>query len=210
MNTRNSGDKSEVENLYKTAIGNLSKIKSDTPSTLPTSTPIKPPGSRSETADFLFTESGILNNSATLIPNDSADLEGITSQPVRDFSDITSKRQMVVAISKSKGPDGTMTHSNSLATLKYAVEAVPFFGGQNIPITYFIEGCEEAKSMLPPETESQFTKIIRTRIIGEARRTIQDQIFDTASQLTNFLRGGVWDNWQKKSTFYTFFFLRNY
>ncbi|KYN16060.1 hypothetical protein ALC57_11690 [Trachymyrmex cornetzi] len=40
--------------------------------------------------------------------------------------------------------------------------------------------------MLPAETESQFTKIIRTRIIGEARRTIQDQNFDTVSQLTNF------------------------
>ncbi|KYN20072.1 hypothetical protein ALC57_07578 [Trachymyrmex cornetzi] len=62
-----------------------------------------------------------------------------------------------------------MSHHNPLATLKYAVEAVPFFDGQNIPITYFIERCEEAKSMLPPEAESQFTKIIRTRIIGEAQ-----------------------------------------
>jgi len=33
-------------------------------------------------------------------------------------------------------------------TLKYAVEAVPFFDGKNIPLNYFIVGCEEAKSML--------------------------------------------------------------
>jgi len=75
---------------------------------------------------------------------------------------------------------------NSFATLKYAVEDVPFFDGQNIPITYFIEGCEEAKSMFPAEAEWQFTKIIR--IVGEARRTIQDQDFDSVTQLTNYLK----------------------
>jgi len=41
--------------------------------------------------------------------------------------------------------------------------------------------------MLPAEAESQFTKIIRTRIVGEARRTIQDQIFDSVVQLTKYL-----------------------
>jgi len=42
--------------------------------------------------------------------------------------------------------------------------------------------------MLLSEAESQFTKIIRTRIIGEARRTIQDQDFDSVSQLTKYLK----------------------
>ncbi|XP_025267027.1 uncharacterized protein LOC112638849 [Camponotus floridanus] len=81
-----------------------------------------------------------------------------------------------------------MTHQNPFATLKYAVEAVPFFDGKNIPLSYFIEGCEEAKSMLPKEAEAQFTKVIRTRIVGEARRTIQDQDFDTVSNLTSYLK----------------------
>lgn len=77
---------------------------------------------------------------------------------------------------------------NPFVTLKYAVEAVPFFDGSNIPLNYFVEGCEEAKSMLPSEAESQFTKVIRTRIVGEARRTIQDQDFDTLAQLTRYLK----------------------
>jgi len=51
------------------------------------------------------------------------------------------------------------------------------------PLSYFIEECEEAKSMLPDKAEYQFTKIIKTRIVGEARRTIQDQIFDSVVQL---------------------------
>jgi len=78
-----------------------------------------------------------------------------------------------------------MAHHNPFA-LKYTVEAVPFFDGQNIPLTYFIEGCEEAKAMLPEKVELQFIKI-RTRIVGEARRTIQDQDFDSVAQLTKYL-----------------------
>ncbi|EZA61824.1 hypothetical protein X777_09147 [Ooceraea biroi] len=77
---------------------------------------------------------------------------------------------------------------NNFVTLKYAVEAVPFFDGSNIPLNYFVEGCEEAKSMLPSEAESQFTKIVRTRRAGEARRTIQDQEFDTIAKLTKYLK----------------------
>jgi len=78
-----------------------------------------------------------------------------------------------------------MAHHNPFATLKYAVEAVPFFNGKNIPLNYFIEGCEKVKSMLPDEAESQFTKIIRIRIVGEARRTIQGEDFDSVAELTN-------------------------
>jgi len=40
--------------------------------------------------------------------------------------------------------------------------------------------------MLPDEAESQFTKIIR--IVGEARRTIQDEDFDSVVQLTKYLK----------------------
>jgi len=81
-----------------------------------------------------------------------------------------------------------MAQHNPFATLKYAVEAVLFFDGRNIPLNYFIEGCEETKFMLPNEAESQFTKIIRTRIIGEARRTIQGEDFDSVAQLTKYLK----------------------
>jgi len=42
--------------------------------------------------------------------------------------------------------------------------------------------------LLPDEAESQFTKIIRTRIVDEARRTIQGEDFDSVAQLTNYLK----------------------
>jgi len=62
-----------------------------------------------------------------------------------------------------------MANGNLYGTLKYAVKA--FSLTVKISLTYFIEGYEEARCMLPVEAESQFIKIIRTRIIGEVRRT---------------------------------------
>lgn len=90
--------------------------------------------------------------------------------------------------SGSTGGSGSTVHTNPFATLKYAIEAVPFFDGINIPLNYFIEGCEEARSMLPKEAESQFARVIRTRIVGEARRTIQDQDFGSVAELTSYLK----------------------
>jgi hypothetical protein len=40
-------------------------------------------------------------------------------------------------------------------SLKYAVKAVQFFNGKNIPLIYF-KGCEEAKSVY--EADPRFTK----------------------------------------------------
>ena len=117
---RSSGDKSEVENLYETAIENLSKIKLGIHDTLSTSTPIKPSGS--ETTEFLSTKSGILNYSETLVLSGSDDFGDVTIQ-AREFSNIT----------PGDKSNATMATHNPLATLKYAVEAVPFFDGQNIP-----------------------------------------------------------------------------
>jgi len=42
--------------------------------------------------------------------------------------------------------------------------------------------------MLSSEAESQFARILRTRIVGEGRRTIRDEDFNTVAELTKFLK----------------------
>lgn len=184
MNTRSISDKDEIDDLYKTAIGNQSKSKLHTPSTIYTSTPTGTPTSKSgpRQVEFLLDD--------TLVSKDKIKDITDTLQPVSDDSvDVTIQPTYKADyIPSYKNINNNMAHPNPFATLKYAVEAVPFFDGQNIPLSYFIEGCEEAKSMLPDEAEPQFTKIIRTRIVGEARRTIQDQDFNSVSQLTKYLK----------------------
>jgi len=177
MNTRSTSDKAEVDNLYKSAIENQSKTNPRNP-TLRTSTPT---GSfKPKPIDFSFNDS--------VIAKDQPEIFVDTPEPASDDSgDVTIQPVCETKLNFTKINKITMANQSPFATLKYAVEAVPFFDGQNIPLSYFIEGCEEAKSMLPAEAESQFTKIIRTRIVGEARRTIQDQIFDSVAQLTKYL-----------------------
>lgn len=177
MNTRSSSDKGEIDNLYRTALESQSKAKSSS-STLYTSTPTNPSKSTLKRIDSSL--------DVTIIAGDqSENLSGVPV-PVSDDSGDATIRPAFDSKINSKEIFKTMAH-NPFATLKYAVEAVPFFDGKNIPLTYFIEGCEEAKAMLPAEAEPQFTKIIRTRIVGEARRTIQDQDFDSVAQLTKHL-----------------------
>ncbi|KYN29430.1 hypothetical protein ALC57_01126 [Trachymyrmex cornetzi] len=158
MNARSTSDKSEINGLYRTAIENRGKSKHDN-TTIHTSTPASSKTTPKQ-IDFSLDESEIDKDSFktsidTLVSNASGDT---TIQPVIESRNTPmTKRDKIIA------------NPNPFATLKYAVEAVPFFDGKNIPLTYFIEGCEEAMAMLPAEAESQFTNIIRTRIVGEAR-----------------------------------------
>ena len=48
----------------------------------------------------------------------------------------------------------TVTH-NQVVSLRDALEVVPIFTEDNISLDQFIEGCREAKYMLPAGTESK-------------------------------------------------------
>ena len=184
MSTRSKSDKDQVDDLYKQALENQGKIKLSS-STPYTSTPLptfKP------TPRQIFTPN--VGETAEDKQNitDKSEQSDFTLHYSDDSSNKTIQPGRQIEYNSFISIAETMAHTNPFATLKYAVEAVPFFDGKNIPLTYFIEECkDEAKAMLPNEAESQFTKIIRTRIVGEARRTIQDQDFDTVASLTKYL-----------------------
>lgn len=173
MNTRSQSNKSEIDDLYKTAIEDNDKTKSRPY----TSTPSAPPQPASKHVQFNLNESEIsVISSENITDTFQLKLESTIANETIHPTNTSDNRKSF-----------KMAQQNPFATLKYAVEAVPFFDGQNIPLRYFIEGCEEAKGMLPAEAERQFARIIRTRIVGEARRTIQDVDFDSVAQLTKFL-----------------------
>lgn len=178
--TRGTADKDEVERNFQLAQETYNRTKSNQSETHHTSTPNKTTKNINFSLDETVIEKDFEKKfSETAAESHFADSCDKTIIP--EFNKSEKKKDLC-------GTGSNITQNNPLATLKYAVEAVPYFDGQNIPLNYFIEGCEEAKSMLPSEAESQFTKIIRTRIIGEARRTIQGQDFDSVSQLIKYLK----------------------
>jgi len=159
-----TANKSEIDNLYKSAIENQNRSKLKTLNTVYTSTATEPSKSAPMQINFPLNDSVIAKDQASnlvgLLELDSDDSGDITIQPVDNSNNIISDKQLT-KIKTSK-----MAQHNLFATLKYIVEVVPFFDGKNIPLNYFIKECKETKSMLSDEAESQFTKIIRTQIIA--------------------------------------------
>ena len=77
----------------------------------------------------------------------------------------------------------TVAH-NQVVSLHDALEVVPIFTGDNIPFEQFIEGCREAKDMLPAGTESNLTKLIKTKVNGDLNRLHPTQVYGDSKTLT--------------------------
>lgn len=78
-------------------------------------------------------------------------------------------------------------HAQSVS-LKDALKCVPEFSGEPGTFYAFQEGCEEAKEMIGEDAETNLVKIIRSKITGEARRSLRGQTFVTVNELVEFLK----------------------
>ena len=65
---------------------------------------------------------------------------------------------------------------------------VPECNGEDIPLSVFLEGCDEAKEMVAAENEANLTELIRSKLTGEAREVIYGQAFANIEQLKDFIK----------------------
>lgn len=80
--------------------------------------------------------------------------------------------------------EGNFTHFS----IRDALEAVPNYDGENMPFVYFVEGCEEALSMIAPAQENVLVRAVRNKLKGNAHRSILGKIFNNMQELVEFLR----------------------
>ena len=73
-------------------------------------------------------------------------------------------------------------------TLKDALKIVPEFDGENISLGEFFEGCDEALEMIGKDGEANLTKLLRSKLLGEARKAIRDQSFANVEALKDYLK----------------------
>lgn len=73
-------------------------------------------------------------------------------------------------------------------SIKYALEAVPVFDGYNIPLSHFLEGCQEAEQMMPEEALQSLALTLRNKLRGEARRAVHGVKHNTVVEFMNFLK----------------------
>lgn len=73
-------------------------------------------------------------------------------------------------------------------SIRDALEAVPNFDGENIAFNHFVEGCEEALSMIAPSQEIILVRAVRNKLKGDAHRSILGKVFNSLQSLVEFLR----------------------
>ena len=72
--------------------------------------------------------------------------------------------------------------------LKDALKVIPVFDGTKGTLSIFLEGCDEAREMAGAAQEGLLVRLIRGKLIVEARKTIQGMTFDTLNALKAHLR----------------------
>ena len=77
--------------------------------------------------------------------------------------------------------------ANSI-TLQDAMNVVKLFDGEGITVQQFFASIDEAKNLIPNVPQTTFTKLIKTRIKGEAKKTISGNEINTIDQLKTILR----------------------
>lgn len=78
--------------------------------------------------------------------------------------------------------------ANQMVHLKDALKIIPDFDGKTISITQFMKDCKEALAMVDPAQERNLVKMIRGKFLGEARKTIYGQEFNSLAGLFAFLK----------------------
>ena len=101
--------------------------------------------------------------------------------------------QRSTVISSNQGSAGMVINEGTLGnylhfSLRDALEAVPNFDGGNIPFIYFVEGCEEALSMITPVQEMNLVRAVRNKLKGDAHKTILGKTFNSMQEFVEFLR----------------------
>ena len=110
--------------------------------------------------------------------NDSDDDKSNTEVVNQDNPVIVNNKEMAVVISNSQQ-----------VSLCDALEVVPLFGGNNLPLSHFIESCVEAEAMLPtPAAQVNLARLLRGKWSGEAQKCIFGLTYATIEELIEKLK----------------------
>lgn len=85
-------------------------------------------------------------------------------------------------------PQNNATNHNQLVSLKDALKCVPEFKGEPGTFRLFQEGCEEAQEMIDNNAEANFVRLLRSKISGDARKSLKGQTFDAIEGLVRYLK----------------------
>ena len=145
--------------------------------------------SRSIPADLDFLSSTTISGNISCSPFDSSRTNSNLDITLPFLFESTLKTTDQSVIERKSSSVKMAIPANQTVSLKDAMKLVPEFDGSNISLGQFIEGCLEAKDMVEPGAEKNLVRLIKSKIFGEARKSMSGQNFETVEQIRNFLTG---------------------
>lgn len=133
-------------------------------------------------------------NITTAKEMDTAELQQRLAQQERLIRQLQEQQQYLEQPQGTTPPIPSLNYNDfnfgnfTYFSIRDALEAVPNFDGDNIAFSHFVEGCEEALSMIAPSQEIILVRAIRNKLKGDAHRSILGKIFNSLQSLVEFLR----------------------
>ena len=147
---------------------------------------------------FSGTSTEPLNNSSNLSQGNFADsnlidvsvLSNNTTKILIDLDNsyLNNTLENKMASPNEERPQPQIPQVTQVVSLRDAIMVIPEFTGKNIPLGQFLEGCNEAKEMVEPAFEANLVKLIRSKVLGEARQAISGHSFATVEEIKDFMK----------------------
>lgn len=86
-------------------------------------------------------------------------------------------------------PDYGYEYNLPRISFREALESVPLFDGNNVPLSQFTRACRRARDIIPPAGERSLTRLLLNKLRGRAHLAVLDEPCDSITQLTDLLTG---------------------
>lgn len=128
------------------------------------------------TTEEFFSFGGAL--SSTL----NRDFQNLQIQEIEDYPE--KSINVLVPIANN----ANMAETPQSISIKDAIKVVPEFDGEVLPLTPFLDGCDEALGIVGRTNERNLVKLLRAKLTGEARKSLIGQNFDSLEEFKAFLK----------------------
>ncbi|KYN22064.1 hypothetical protein ALC57_05540 [Trachymyrmex cornetzi] len=87
------------------------------------------------------------------------------------------------------GDNSTESSRSPKISFREATESVPYFDGNNMPVSQFVRACGCAREIVPLSSERNLTQLLKNKLGGHAYCAVEDEPCETITQLIDLLNG---------------------
>lgn len=111
----------------------------------------------------------------------------VISNPLQNSSILQGQNAFSTPFRNSNNQTFSLLQPMRNLSIKDAIDLIPKYDGFNMLLGTFLESCRESLTLIQPENEPVFTRLIKMRLQGEALKSTQGKIFASVDELAKYL-----------------------